>query len=75
MGGHVFPIFGHCLCLRNLLNIIHIQTRSHSLHNLVAFEFPAMSLIDYYTIIRVVSAFLLVASCVLLKYTRTDDVN
>ena len=28
-----------------------------------------------YTIIRVDSAFSLVASCVLLKYTRTDDVN
>ena len=28
-----------------------------------------------YTIIRVHSAFSLVASCVLLKYTRTDDVN
>ena len=31
--------------------------------------------ITYYTIIRVHSAFSLVASCVLLKYTRTDDVN
>ena len=29
----------------------------------------------YYIIIRVHSAFSLVASCVLLKYTRTDDVN
>ena len=28
-----------------------------------------------YIIIRVHSAFSLVASCVLLKYTRTDDVN
>ena len=28
-----------------------------------------------YTIIRVRSAFSLVAGCVLLKYTRTDDVN
>ena len=28
-----------------------------------------------YIIIRVRSAFSLVASCVLLKYTRTDDVN
>ena len=31
--------------------------------------------IHVYTIIRVDSAFSLVASCVLLKYTRTDDVN
>ena len=31
--------------------------------------------ITFYTIIRVHSAFSLVASCVLLKYTRTDDVN
>ena len=31
--------------------------------------------IHVYTIIRVHSAFSLVASCVLLKYTRTDDVN
>ena len=29
----------------------------------------------HYKIIRVHSAFLLVASCVLLKYTRTDDVT
>ena len=29
----------------------------------------------YYYIIRVRSAFSLVESCVLLKYTRTDDVN
>ena len=29
----------------------------------------------FYIIIRVRSVFLLVASCVLLKYTRTDDVN
>ena len=29
----------------------------------------------HYTIIRVRSAFSLVATCVLLKYTRTDDVN
>ena len=29
----------------------------------------------FYIIIRVRSAFSLVASCVLLKYTRTDDVN
>ena len=29
----------------------------------------------YYIIIRVHSAFSLVASCVSLKYTRTDDVN
>ena len=29
----------------------------------------------FYIIIRVHSAFSLVASCVLLKYTRTDDVN
>ena len=31
--------------------------------------------IQVYIIIRVHSAFSLVASCVLLKYTRTDDVN
>ena len=31
--------------------------------------------IDNYIIIRAYSAFSLVASCVLLKYTRTDDVN
>ena len=31
--------------------------------------------ITIYIIIRVHSAFSLVASCVLLKYTRTDDVN
>ena len=31
--------------------------------------------IQYYIIIRVHSAFSLVVSCVLLKYTRTDDVN
>ena len=31
--------------------------------------------IIYYIIIRVRSSFSLVASCVLLKYTRTDDVN
>ena len=31
--------------------------------------------IIYYIIIRVRSAFSLVASCVLSKYTRTDDVN
>ena len=31
--------------------------------------------IEVYIIIRVHSAFSLVASCVLLKYTRTDDVN
>ena len=31
--------------------------------------------INFYIIIRVRSAFSLVASCVLLKYTRTDDVN
>ena len=31
--------------------------------------------ISYYIIIRVHSAFSLVASRVLLKYTRTDDVN
>ena len=31
--------------------------------------------ISVYMIIRVHSAFSLVASCVLLKYTRTDDVN
>ena len=31
--------------------------------------------IYFYIIIRVHSAFSLVASCVLLKYTRTDDVN
>ena len=31
--------------------------------------------IVHYIIIRVRSAFSLVASCVLLKYTRTDDVN
>ena len=31
--------------------------------------------IGIYTIIRVDSAFSLVASCVLLKYTRTDDVK
>ena len=31
--------------------------------------------IHVYIIIRVHSAFSLVASCVLLKYTRTDDVN
>ena len=30
---------------------------------------------DIYIIIRVRSAFSLVASCALLKYTRTDDVN
>ena len=37
---------------------------------------PATSLIMVsYIIIRVRSAFSLVASCVLLKYTRTDDVN
>ena len=29
----------------------------------------------FYIIIRVRSVFSLVASCVLLKYTRTDDVN
>ena len=32
-------------------------------------------IIIYYIIIRVHSAFSLVASCVLLKYTRTDDVS
>ena len=32
-------------------------------------------IIGYYIIIRVHSAFSLVASCVLLKYTRTDDVT
>ena len=31
--------------------------------------------IELYIIIRVPSAFSLVASCVLLEYTRTDDVN
>ena len=34
-----------------------------------------VSNICFYTIIRVHSAFSLVASCVLLKYTRTDEVN
>ena len=33
------------------------------------------TVIAIYMIIRVRSAFSLVASCVLLKYTRTDDVN
>ena len=34
-----------------------------------------VTVIFCYIIIRVHSAFSLVASCVLLKYTRTDDVN
>ena len=33
------------------------------------------AIIMHYIIIHVCSAFSLVASCVLLKYTRTDDVN
>ena len=34
-----------------------------------------LQFISFYIIIRVHSAFSLVASCVLLKYTRTADVN
>ena len=44
------------------------KTTLVSINNLI-------SIIIYYIIIRVRSAFSLVASCVLLKYTRTDDVN
>ena len=49
-----------------------------SISAIFIFEMGNMSnceTIPYYTIIRVDSAFSLVASCVLLKYTRTDDVN
>ena len=49
----------------NCINYLHI----------VFISFLIIYFISIYIIIRVHSAFSLVVSCVLLKYTRTDDVN
>ena len=64
----------------HMIGAFHLDPQSSSFQRyylmfMHALLFSFKENIVYYIIIRVRSAFSLVASCVLLKYTRTDDVN
>ena len=70
----------HCPCIFYILVETRMEVRDKRVLA-IAWEHKhevrvrQREIIYLYIIIRVRSAFSLVASCVLLKYTRTDDVN
>ena len=65
----------HFFCQQRPVMITCSKVSYSLLKIIVKMHYDRVAINIIYIIIRVHSAFSLVASCVLLKYTRTDDVN